>query len=118
MLIAACNAACVYPKLYNLPLTPKKCSCIYILPLKNVEYYWGRDKGAAEVDFVVQWRNEIIPVEVKSGIRKKSKSLDVYRNLYYPARAVRATLKNFGKMNDLYSIPLYMMGSLFDIIEA
>jgi len=79
-------------------------------------YYWGREKGAAELDFVVQWRNEIIPVEVKAGIRTKSKSLDVYRSLYHPAHSVRTTLKNFGITDDLYSVPLYMIGSLGEIL--
>jgi predicted AAA+ superfamily ATPase len=73
--------------------------------------YWGQDKGKSEVDFVVQWRNEIVPIEVKSGIRTKSKSLDIYRELYRPAHAIRTTLKNFDISGDLYSIPLYMIAS-------
>jgi predicted AAA+ superfamily ATPase len=80
-------------------------------------YYWGREKGAAEVDFVLQWRNEIIPIEVKAGIRRKSKSLDVYRNLYHPAHTVRTTLKNFGVKDDLYSVPLYMIASFAEILK-
>ena len=80
-------------------------------------YYWGRDKGAAELDFVIQWQNEIVPVEVKAGFRKKSKSLDVYRGLYNPAHAVRSTMNNFGVEGGLYSIPLYMVGSLGEILK-
>jgi predicted AAA+ superfamily ATPase len=71
--------------------------------------YWCREEGKNEVDFVVQWRNEIVPIEVKSGIRTKSKSLEIYRELYRPAHAVRTTLKNFGVSGGLYSIPLYMI---------
>ena len=74
-------------------------------------YYWGRDEGKSEVDFVVQWQNELIPIEVKSGIHKKSKSLEIYRGLYNPARAIRTTLNNFGMADALYSIPLYMIAS-------
>ena len=80
-------------------------------------YYWGRDKGAAEVDFVVQWRNEVVPVEVKAGIRTKSKSLDVYRKLYSPAHAVCTALSNYGKNEGLYSVPLYMIGSMGELLE-
>jgi len=79
--------------------------------------YWGRDEGKSEVDFVVQWQNEIIPIEVKSGINKKSKSLDIYRELYHPAHAVRTTLNNYGIQNGLYSVPLYMIGSIEDILK-
>jgi uncharacterized protein len=78
--------------------------------------YWGRDEGKSEVDFVVQWRNEIVPIEVKSGIRKKSKSLDIYRGLYRPAHAVRTAIKGFGISDGLYSIPLYMIASFADIL--
>ena len=79
-------------------------------------YYWGRDKGAAELDFILQCHGEVIPLEVKAGIRKRSKSLDVYRELYLPALSVRATLKNLGVASGLYSIPLYLIASLRDIV--
>ena len=78
--------------------------------------YWGRSEGKNEVDFVVQWQNELVPIEVKSGIHKKSKSLTIYRELYHPAHAVRTTLNNFGITDGLYSIPLYLIASLGDII--
>ena len=80
-------------------------------------YYWGRDRGEAELDFVIQWKNEIIPIEVKSGIRKKSKSLDVYMRMYNPKHAVRSSLKNFGKTDGLYSVPLYMISNLDNILK-
>ena len=80
-------------------------------------FYWGKDEGKSEVDFVVQWENEVIPIEVKSGIHKKSKSLDIYRELYRPARSVRASLNNYGEMKGMYSIPLYMIASLAGALE-
>jgi len=79
--------------------------------------YWGRDEGKTEVDFVVQWHSEVVPIEVKSGIHKKSKSLEIYRELYNPVHAVRTTLNNFGTMNGLYSIPLYMVASFGQCLE-
>jgi len=79
-------------------------------------FYWGRDEGKSEVDFVVQWRNEIVPIEVKSGIRTQSKSLEIYRDLYHPAHAVRTTLKGFGVNKGLYSIPIYMIASYADML--
>jgi len=80
--------------------------------------YWGREKGEAEVDFVIQWRNELVPVEAKSGIRKKSKSLDVYRQLYHPKHAIRTTLRGFGMADGLYSVPLYMIANFSEIISC
>jgi hypothetical protein len=78
--------------------------------------YWGREEGKSEVDFIVQWQNELVPIEVKSGIHKKSKSLEIYRELYNPTRAIRTTLNNFGTAGGLYSIPLFMIASFGDIL--
>lgn len=80
-------------------------------------FYWGRDEGKSEVDFLIQWQNEIIPIEVKSGIHKKSKSLEIYRELFKPAISVRTTMNNFGFSDGLYSIPLYMISGFAQIIE-
>ncbi|MCL2007326.1 MAG: ATP-binding protein [Treponema sp.] len=80
-------------------------------------FYWGREKGAAEVDFLIQYKNDIIPIEVKSERHTQSKSLKVYMEEYKPKIAVRASLKNIGSNKALHSIPLYLLGSLFDFLE-
>ena len=79
-------------------------------------FYWGKDKGQAELDFIIQSNGEIIPVEVKSAQHTKSKSLQVYSNEYNPAHAVRTSLKNFGIEKNLYSVPLYMISDILEII--
>jgi predicted AAA+ superfamily ATPase len=79
--------------------------------------YWARDEGKSEVDFIVQWHNEIVPIEVKSGIRKKSKSLEIYREIYNPVHSVRTSLNNFGIADGLYSIPLFMIASFQEILD-
>jgi len=81
-------------------------------------YYWGRDKGEAELDFIIQWKNEIVPIEIKSGIRKKSKSLNVYAQMYNPKHAVRSSLRNYGKTDSLYSVPLYMIANLNSVLKS
>jgi len=83
---------------------------------ENPLFYWGRDKGMAEVDFIMQYKNEIIPIEVKSAYNKRSQSLDVYIDLMKPKIAVKTSMRNFGYIGNLYSIPLYMIESLADII--
>jgi len=79
-------------------------------------YYWATDKNTAEVEFIIQYNDEIIPLEVKSGRNVKSESLKVYRNEYHPSRAIRASLKNYGVVEGLYSVPLYLTGSLAKIL--
>ena len=83
---------------------------------ENPLFYWGREKGGAEIDFIMQYKNEIIPIEVKSEKFTQSKSLKVYMTEYSPKIAVRTSLKNMGRSDSLYSIPLYMIASLADIL--
>ena len=79
-------------------------------------FYWGRDKGAAEIDFVMQYKTEIVPIEVKSGRITQAKSLKVYRDEYNPSIAIETSLNMFRYDAPLYSVPLYMIESLYDII--
>lgn len=70
-------------------------------------YYW-ESNGKAEVDFVVQDKEgNIIPIEVKSGIHTRSKSLNVFKSLYKIPYSIRISTKNFGFENDIKCIPLY-----------
>ncbi|MDD3340080.1 MAG: ATP-binding protein [Lachnospiraceae bacterium] len=68
--------------------------------------YWESD-NTAEVDFLIQKDNHVIPVECKAGDHVKAKSLMVYMNKYEPAYAVRISTRNFGFVNNIKSVPLY-----------
>jgi len=88
------------------------------LNCKNHEglYYWTSE-GVAEVDFVISKRNKIFPLEVKSGISRKKKSLIVYGDKYsdkknHSGLLSRTTLRNFAKDGKIVNYPLYAV-SLF-----
>jgi predicted AAA+ superfamily ATPase len=69
-------------------------------------YYWQSD-NTAEVDFVIQKGGAVIPIEVKSGLHTKSRSLSVFTEKYKPEYAIRISAKNFGFENNIKSVPLY-----------
>lgn len=69
-------------------------------------YYWTSDRDA-EVDFLIHTNDGITPIEVKSGINNKSKSLNVYIEYNKPKYAIRLSTRNFGFENNIKSIPLY-----------
>lgn len=69
-------------------------------------YYWTSDRDA-EVDFLIHTNDGTIPIEVKSGINNKSKSLNVYIEYNKPKYAIRLSTRNFGFENNIKSIPLY-----------
>ena len=69
-------------------------------------YYWESD-GKAEIDFIIQKETEIVPIEVKSSIHTKSRSLDLYMNKFNPKYGIRISEKNFGMEDGIKSVPLY-----------
>ena len=69
-------------------------------------YYWESD-GKAEIDFIIQKNAEIIPIEVKTSIHTKSRSLDLYMKKYEPKYSIRISEKNFCIENNIKSVPLY-----------
>jgi predicted AAA+ superfamily ATPase len=70
--------------------------------------YWTSG-SQAEVDFLVQVKNDIIPMEVKSDESIRSKSLSAYNELYQPPIRIRYSLKNLKKDEGLLNIPLFMV---------
>jgi predicted AAA+ superfamily ATPase len=69
-------------------------------------YYWTSE-GTAELDFVLQKGDDIIAVEVKTGTRTRSKSLNIFVTKYKPTYSIRISAKNFGFENNIKSVPLY-----------
>ena len=63
--------------------------------------------GSHEIDFLIKIDGDIVPVEVKSGRRVNSKSLNEYMKKYNPKYCIRISQKNFGLENKIKSVPLY-----------
>lgn len=72
----------------------------------NELYYWD-SAHTAEIDFIIQDQDKIIPVEVKSSGHTRSRSLSVYKEKYDHPYAIRISAKNFGFENNIKSVPLY-----------
>ena len=68
--------------------------------------YW-ESAGKAEVDFILQLDGAIVPVEAKSAINTKSKSLKLFIDKYGIKKSIRVSSKNFGFENGIKSVPLY-----------
>jgi predicted AAA+ superfamily ATPase len=80
-------------------------------------YYWANNKNTAEIEFIIQLANKIIPIEVKSGNNTKSASLIAYINQFEPTIAIQTSLRDYNKNNMLYSIPLYSIAKIKKIID-
>lgn len=74
---------------------------------KGYDLFYWQSEGKAEIDFVLQIQDSVIPVEVKKGHRNRSRSLGVFAKKYKSPYAIRISKKNFGFENNIKSVPLY-----------
>ena len=80
----------------------------YVLQeLNRYELFYWASGAQAEVDFVTQINDKIVPVEVKSGLNVKAQSLKVYRERYKPELSIRFSLLPLENNHGLLNIPLY-----------
>jgi hypothetical protein len=77
------------------------------LAANNIPLYYWVSKDTAEIDFILQVENGIVPVEVKAGIHTKSRSVSVFKSHYKTSQVIRISSKNFGYENQIKSVPLY-----------
>jgi uncharacterized protein len=78
--------------------------------------YWTSG-NSAEVDLLIQYKNELIPVEIKSDMNIQSKSLSVYRKSFEPSLSIRYSLKNLELNNGILNIPLFLADSTLELIQ-
>ena len=69
-------------------------------------FYWASE-NTSELDFVLQDDTDIIGVEVKKGIKTRSRSLSVFTQKYAPAWSIRFSEKNFGTEGNVRAVPHY-----------
>jgi len=75
-------------------------------------HYWKNVGREAEVDFLLQHGSMILPLEAKSGLNVRSKSLAFYASKYHPSLVVRTSLRNLRLDARVLNVPLYALQSL------
>ena len=80
-------------------------------------YYWSAERSTAEVDFVLQCNQKIIPVEVKAEENLQAKSLKVFNEKFAPAISVRTSMSDYREQDWLINIPLYAIGELGNVVN-
>ena len=71
--------------------------------------YWTNERSTSEVDFVIQEKGDVIPIEVKSGESLKARSFKLFCEKYKPIKAIRASLANYYEESWMTNVPLYAM---------
>jgi predicted AAA+ superfamily ATPase len=76
---------------------------------KQIPLFYWKSEDTAEVDFVLQIGIDVIPVEVKKGVRTRSTSLAMFVKKYKSPYAIRISQKHFGFANNIKSVPFYAL---------
>lgn len=76
-------------------------------------YYWQREaiNSNAEVDYVVQKQQRIIPLEVKSGRKGSMQSLHLFLKEKKKTFGIRFSLENYSVFEQVRAYPLYSVSS-------
>ena len=75
-------------------------------------YYWYRGGASAEVDYVINLKNKIVPIEVKAEQNIRSHSLKTYCEKFQPEEAVRFSTLKYKEQERMVNIPLYAVCNL------
>ena len=83
-------------------------------------YYWEREKrGAeAEVDYLIEVDNEIIPIEVKAGPKGKLRSLRQFLTEKKSPLGIRLSQAPLSFEDSILSVPLYMISELTRLVRS
>lgn len=74
--------------------------------------YWAEEKATAEVDFVVQLDNVIVPIEVKATENLRAKSLKRFVDKYNNQYAIRTSMSDYREQEWMTNVPLYCIEDL------
>lgn len=81
-----------------------------------VIYYWSAERSIAEIDFLIQYSSEVVPIEVKAEENLQAKSLKAFCQKYSPRTAIRTSMSDFRKEDWLTNLPLYAIGELAGLL--
>ena len=76
-------------------------------------YYWSNSKTPAEIDFIVQHENRIIPMEVKAEENVRSRSLSQFIKDNPELKGLRISMNGYVDQGWMENIPLIAIESYF-----
>lgn len=82
---------------------------------KQTLFYWHRETrtSQAEVDYVIQERDRVVPIEVKSSLGTRLKSLHSFLESHEAADyGIRFSAHNYSRFENIHSYPLYAVAKI------
>lgn len=79
-------------------------------------YYYSASNSKGEIDFLIQGKTSIIPLEVKAEENLKAKSLKAFCDKYNPKYAIRTSMSDYREQDWMKNIPLYNIDRIRECI--
>lgn len=79
--------------------------------------FWEKEKGEAEVDFVINIDSNIIPVEVKAGKTGTLRSLYSFLKFQKASIGIRISENELSFYNKVLSIPFYLVYKIPELVR-
>lgn len=77
-----------------------------------IPYYYSNVQSRNEIDFLIQIKDDVIPIEVKAEENLKSKSLRAFVDKFKSNHAVRISMNNYREQEWLTNIPLWNVSGI------
>lgn len=75
-------------------------------------FYWRRNTpgSEAEIDYLINHNNKVVPIEVKSGTGSSLKSMQMFLESHHTSpHGIRFSTQNYSVYNAIHSYPLYAL---------
>ena len=84
--------------------------------IKPSVYYWHREAKSsnAEVDYLIQRGERIVPIEVKAGTKGQMQSMFLFLNEKKIRKGIRQSLENFNVFENIEIFPLYATSNILN----
>ncbi len=81
---------------------------------RHTLYYWHREAKSsnAEVDYLLQIGDKILPVEVKAGTKGSMQSMKLFMDTRKSEKGIRISQENFSAFENIEIYPLYAVSNL------
>ena len=87
---------------------------------QGISSFYYEPNTSSEIDFVIQTKYGITPIEIKGGLNTKSKSFNNFIQNHDTKLAIKFSKKNIGQSDDgkILYMPLYAAEIILDEIKA
>lgn len=88
--------------------------------IKPALYYWAREakNSSAEIDYLIEMENHILPIEIKSGTIGRMKSMKLFLETYKYDKGIKISGAMFQDIANIVSVPFYGIESFLKNVRV